>query len=178
MNKIDPLGLQPKCDITIGELDDLLLTPRQRKVRRAIMTLVAALYGTPMPGSPGGVYVARTTFQIPGRVQSRINLKVGDGSKGSGLKYALGKHGGTGPGNKSQFSVSKSELKSLLQSKQVVSSKISISTTSGNYIRVVDIGKQVGNYPVNSGGAATSHITVITDKAGNLVNTFPGKPIF
>ncbi|VUD50969.1 hypothetical protein TDB9533_01327 [Thalassocella blandensis] len=115
---------------------------------------------------------------IPGRVQSRINVRNGDGSKNSGLNYALGKHGGAGPANKSQFLISRSEIRSLLQSNQVVRSQVNISSTSGNYMRVVDVGKTIGRYPINSGGRATSHITVITDKAGNLINTFPGKPIF
>jgi len=98
--------------------------------------------------------------------------------KNSGLGYALQKHGGFGAGTKSQFSIGKSELTSLLQSRSVVQSPVSISSTSRNYLRVVDIGKTIGRYPLNSGGNPTSHITVITDRLGNLINTFPGKPVF
>ncbi|MGI0120122.1 hypothetical protein [Zooshikella sp. RANM57] len=88
------------------------------------------------------------------------------------------KHGGFGSGNKSQFSLSKDEVTSLLQSKQVVQSPVTISPTSDQYMRVIDTGKTIGHYPVNSGGNPTSYLTVITDKSGNLINTFPGKPVF
>ncbi len=116
--------------------------------------------------------------KVPGRVQSRINVRVGNGDKNTGLLYALKKHGGAGSINKSQFSISVEQLKALLQSKKVVSSPVRISPTSGQFMRVVNTGSRVGNYPVKSGGAPTSHITVITDKFGNLINTFPGKPTF
>lgn len=48
------------------------------------------------------------------------------------------------------------------------------STTSGNYIRTVDVGRIIGT-DAKSGSKPTSIITIITDKQGNLVNTFPGK---
>jgi len=92
--------------------------------------------------------------------------------KGSGLNYALGKHGGVDKPNKSQFSISRDELKELLQSKQVVNSPVTISPTSGDFVHQVDVGYPVGNLPINRGGAPTNMITVITDKKGNLVNIF------
>ncbi|PZT52717.1 hypothetical protein DN757_25995 [Paenibacillus silvae] len=73
---------------------------------------------------------------IPTLVYSRINVRNGDAKvKGSGLNYALGKHGGVDKPNKSQFSISSDELKKLLQTKQVVSSPVTISPTSGDFVR-------------------------------------------
>ena len=109
----------------------------------------------------------------------RINVRNGDGSKGSGLNYAWRRHGPTStPQNKSIFSISMDELKLLLQRKDVVQSPAIKSSTSGNYIRQIDVGKIIGNIPVQKGGQSTSVLTIITDEAGNLVNTFPGTETF
>lgn len=109
----------------------------------------------------------------------RINLRNGDGSKGSGLNYAWRRHGPTStPQNKSIFSISKEELKQLLQRKDVIQSRAVKRPTSGNYIRQVDVGEVIGNIPIQKGGQSTSVLTIITDQAGNLVNTFPGTETF
>ncbi len=109
----------------------------------------------------------------------RINIRNGDGGKGSGLNYAWRRHGPTStPQNKSIFSISKEELKQLLQRKDVIQSPAVKSPTSGNYIRQVDVGKVIGNIPIQKGGQSTSVLTIITDEAGNLVNTFPGTETF
>jgi hypothetical protein len=92
----------------------------------------------------------------------------------SGLNNALKKNGGTGPSSKSQFSISTEKIKAIFQRKDVIQSSVRISGTSGNYIREVDVGKIIGNLPLNKGGQPTRIITIITDKFGNLVNTFPG----
>ncbi|MDB6371838.1 hypothetical protein [Photorhabdus bodei] len=107
-------------------------------------------------------------------VQSRVNLRNGDGSTGSGLEYAWKKHGGEWGANKSHFTVSKDELKAILQSDIVVKSPVQYSKTTGNYMRSIDMGRPIG-IDAKSGGKPTSIMTVITDKNGNLVNTFPGK---
>ncbi|MGF9698661.1 RHS repeat-associated core domain-containing protein [Paenibacillus sp. MABNR03] len=115
------------------------------------------------------------TSKIPKLVFKRINVRNGKADvKGSGLNYALGKHGGSGPANKSQFSISRDQIKKLLQTKKVVNSPVTISPTSGDFVRQVNVGYRVGNLPVNRGGSSTNKLTVITDKKGNLVNTFPG----
>lgn len=115
------------------------------------------------------------TSKIPKLVFKRINVRNGKADvKGSGLNYALGKHGGSGPANKSQFSISHDQIKKLLQTKKVVNSPVTISPTSGDFVRQVNVGYRVGNLPVNRGGSSTNKLTVITDKKGNLVNTFPG----
>lgn len=109
----------------------------------------------------------------------RVNIRNGDGSKGSGLNYAWRRHGPTStPQNKSIFSISKEELKQLLQRKDVIQSPAVKSPTSGNYIRQVDVGKVIGNIPIQKGGQSTSVLTIITDEAGNLLNTFPGTETF
>lgn len=41
-------------------------------------------------------------------------------------------------------------------------------------MRFADMGRPIG-IDAKSGGGSTSIMTVITDKQGNLVNTFPGK---
>ncbi|MFP9440031.1 hemagglutinin repeat-containing protein [Pectobacterium brasiliense] len=109
-------------------------------------------------------------------VQSRVNLRVGDGSTGSGLEYAWKKHGGEWGANKSHFTVTQDELKTILQSDTVVKTSVQYSSSTGNYIRTVDMGKNIGVDAMNN-GVPTSIMTVITDKKGNLVNTFPGKTV-
>uniref|UniRef100_UPI0011A9EB21 VENN motif pre-toxin domain-containing protein n=1 Tax=Yersinia hibernica TaxID=2339259 RepID=UPI0011A9EB21 len=109
-------------------------------------------------------------------VQSRVNLRVGDGSTGSGLEYAWKKHGGEWGANKSHFTVTQDELKTILQSDTVVKTSVQYSPSTGNYIRTVDMGKNIG-VDAMSNGAPTSIMTVITDKQGNLINTFPGKTV-
>lgn len=90
------------------------------------------------------------------------------------MEYAWSRHGGVGLPSKSQFSISRSEVERILQSPQVVRAPIRVSGTSGNFIRSVDLGRTIGHLPVNRGGTLTSVITVIADKYGNLLNTFPG----
>ncbi|MCR9202912.1 MAG: hypothetical protein NXI04_30065 [Planctomycetaceae bacterium] len=105
----------------------------------------------------------------------KINLRNGaPNAKGSGIEYAWKNHGGAGANSKSQFSITKGQVKAILQRKDVIGSPIRQSGTSGNYIREVDVGQVVGNLPLNKGGTPTSIITVITDVKGNVVNTFPG----
>ncbi|WP_315850547.1 VENN motif pre-toxin domain-containing protein [Yersinia rohdei] len=109
-------------------------------------------------------------------VQSRVNLRNGDGSTGSGLEYAWKKHGGEWGANKSHFTMTKDELKMVLQSDTVVKTPVQYSPSTGNYIRTVDMGKNIGVDAMNN-SMPTSIMTVITDKKGNLVNTFPGKTV-
>jgi len=69
-----------------------------------------------------------------------------------------------------------SELRVILQTPQVVKTPAYQSPTSGNFIRTVDMGRPVGT-DAKSGGQMTNFMTVITDKKGDLVNTFPGKTL-
>ncbi|CAI1914868.1 MULTISPECIES: hemagglutinin repeat-containing protein [Serratia] len=109
-------------------------------------------------------------------VQSRVNLRNGDGSTASGLEYSWKKHGGEWGANKSHFTMTKDELKTVLQSDTVVKTPVQYSPSTGNYIRTVDMGKNIGVDAMNN-SMPTSIMTVITDKKGNLVNTFPGKTV-
>lgn len=109
-------------------------------------------------------------------VQSRVNLRNGDSSTASGLEYAWKKHGGEWGANKSHFTMTKDELKTVLQSDTVVKTPVQYSPSTGNYIRTVDMGKNIGVDAMNN-RTPTSIMTVITDKQGNLVNTFPGKTV-
>jgi hypothetical protein len=45
----------------------------------------------------------------------------------------------------------------------------------GNFVRVVDAGRTIGTDVTT--GQATSIYTVITDKLGELVTAFPGRPM-
>ena len=110
-----------------------------------------------------------------GSVATRINVRKGDGSTGSGLNYALRKHGGNGTANKSQFSISENEIVSILKDKATITTPAYRETRTGNYIRNVDTGRIIGNERPH--GTPTSTMTVITDKKGNLVNVYPGKTI-
>lgn len=43
----------------------------------------------------------------------------------------------------------------------------------GQYKRIVDTGEIVGNTALKYGGTPTTWIEVITDRAGNLITTYP-----
>ncbi|MBI3560571.1 MAG: RHS domain-containing protein [Gammaproteobacteria bacterium] len=106
---------------------------------------------------------------VPGRVQSRINVS------NEGWAHVLKRHF-SGQPNASQFSVSQSELKSLLQSKQVVGTPVSRTVESADglrYVREIDMGRTIGIDAMN-GNATTSIMTTMSDKYGNLITVFPG----
>jgi hypothetical protein len=117
---------------------------------------------------------------VPARVQSRINVRIGNASiKGSGLEYALKGHGGFGPASKSQFTIARAEIEMILRDPRVVRVQARPSGPSGNFVREVDVaditgGSPIGRMPVAAGGQATTVISVLTDRYGNLVNIFPG----
>ncbi|MGU4148149.1 DUF637 domain-containing protein, partial [Pseudomonas aeruginosa] len=127
-------------------------------------------------GSAAGAAEANNTLSAAeGVVASRVNVRTGAANvTGSGLEYAWKKHGGAWGDNKSAFTISKNELKVVLQSPQVVKTPAYQSPTSGNFIRTVDMGRPIG-IDAKAGGQPTNFMTVITDSKGNLVNTFPGK---
>jgi len=139
----------------------------------------------PAPPSSGGPTSTGTGGQVPGRVQTRINIRIrplrtggapGRASpKGKGMDYAWRKHGGSGPTSKSQFSISRTEVETIIQNKSVVSSPVR-QVNSGSYVREVDVGQLTSGRPIGHmpGGSPTTVVTVITDGWGNLVNTFPG----
>ncbi|MGC3875393.1 DUF637 domain-containing protein [Halomonas sp. GXIMD04776] len=106
--------------------------------------------------------------RVPGRVQSRINLS------NDGIKHTLGLHlNPTKAGNKSQFTLPESELRSLLGAKSTVQAPAQALET-GNFARTVTTNRTVGNLAEKMGGGSTNTFTVITDKFGNLQTAFPG----
>lgn len=79
--------------------------------------------------------------------------------------------------NVSVFTISQDWLKQILQSKKVVSSSV-IPIAGGQFKRIVDIGINIGQTSLKQGGYNTSWLTVYTDKAGNLISTYPvAKPV-
>lgn len=70
------------------------------------------------------------------------------------------------------FSISQDRLKSILQRPDVVKSPVK-AIEGGQYVRIVDTGEIVGNNALKFGGKETTYIQIYTDKAGNLITTYP-----
>lgn len=110
--------------------------------------------------------------------QSRINIQNGNAK--AGWEHLVKRHF-SGKPNASQFTISQSEVKSLLQNPDVTKVPISKIQTSDNkatgqkeilYQRVVRLDKLIGidkfsNKPTNT-------MTILTDKHGNLVTATLG----
>ncbi|MBR6026775.1 MAG: hypothetical protein IK065_04170, partial [Neisseriaceae bacterium] len=107
-----------------------------------------------------------------GSVATRINIRKGDNK--SGLTHTLNNHGGNmSKTNKSQFTISDNEVVKLLKDKNTIDTPAYKDPKSGNYIRNVDTGKIIG-IDAKNGSSPTKTLTVITDKKGNLITTYPG----
>ncbi|WP_233833535.1 adhesin [Paraburkholderia sp. ZP32-5] len=79
--------------------------------------------------------------------------------------------------NASQFTISESDLRNLLQDPNTVSTPISKTVQSGtdvSYVREVNTGQVIGTGKFNN-NQPTTVMTVLTDRYGNLVRAFPGK---
>ncbi|MCN72845.1 hypothetical protein CCE97_14885, partial [Listeria monocytogenes] len=74
--------------------------------------------------------------------------------------------------SRSIFSTSSDNLKQILQSPNVVKSPV-IEIPGGQYKRIVDTGEIIGNTALKHGGNPTSWIEIYTDRAGNLITTYP-----
>jgi len=123
----------------------------------------------------GGVPIPNTVPpKVPGRVQSRVNLATGDSS--SGWIHVVGRHFNP-ERNASQFTISQSDLRTMLQSPQVVKTPITRTMESAGhgtlYVREVDLGRPIGTDKFNN-FQPTSIMTVMTDRFGNLVTATPG----
>ena len=106
-------------------------------------------------------------LQVPGRVQSRINIPNKD------WMHVLDRHYG---GGGSPFTIPPYELKLLLKSKSVVSTPISRTLPSNaglRFVREVPVGRTIG-FDKFKGFAPTDMMTVLTDEFGNLVTASPG----
>jgi len=132
--------------------------------------------------------IANTAEEIavPGRVQSRINV-ANDATRFTPVRPSTGQPVSAGfnhvteghfdrpvGNNRSVFSISRTELKGILQSEAVVSSTAT-GITGGQYVRTVDVGRTIGTTSLKQGGTATSRLQIITDRAGNLITTYPVK---
>nr|WP_328803393.1 hemagglutinin repeat-containing protein [Pseudomonas triticifolii] len=123
--------------------------------------------------------------QIPGRVQSRVNIANGrtettplrdNGNPVSaGFDHVIDGHFNREISNsRSVFTIAPDELKGILQSSSVVKSPV-VALPDGQFVRTVDVGRAIGTTTLKDGGIPTSVIKVFTDKAGNLITTFPVK---
>jgi RHS repeat-associated protein len=127
-------------------------------------------------GSSGGIaglfgkVVGRVLVRVPGRVQSRINVAS------DGWEHLVKRHFNAKV-NASQFTVSEKELKSLLQSEQVVGSPVVGILRDGDnvtFVREVDMGRPIGVDKYDD-WRATNVMTVVTDRYGNLQSATPGR---
>ena len=120
----------------------------------------------------------------PGSAQSRINIANGrtrftpmrQGSNtpvSAGFQHVVDGHFYRQPAkSRSVFTITEEELKTILQRKDVVHSPVTL-VDSGMYVRNVDTGLIVGKTSLKYGGNDTSWIKIFTDRAGNLITTFP-----
>jgi len=131
-------------------------------------------------GSKGNVGASENL----GIVQSRINIAKGStrftplrSSTGqpvsAGFNHVIDGHFDRPLANsRSMFSISQDRLKSILQRPDVVKSPVK-AIEGGQYVRIVDTGEIVGNNALKFGGKETTYIQIYTDKAGNLITTYP-----
>ncbi len=142
--------------------------------------------GSPAGGGPPGP----GPTDVPGRVQSRINVangptrftpvKANGNPAQAGWDHVEGRHYG-GSNTQSQFTQPPERVKSLLQSPTVVGSPARpIGTgTELSYVRTVDVagelgaGQSLGTIRQSAGGATTTWMRVQTDSAGNLISCYP-----
>ncbi|EOL8941882.1 hemagglutinin repeat-containing protein [Cronobacter dublinensis] len=113
-------------------------------------------------------------------VQSRINVQNGNAREG--WEHVVKRHF-SGKENASQFTLSQTEVKSILQSSDVAKIPISNTHKSINkatgqqetlYERVIIFDKNIG-IDKFSGGNPTNTMTILTDKKGNLITATPGR---
>ncbi len=135
--------------------------------------------------SGGEKATGEAATQIPSRVQSRVNIANGrtettplrdNGNPVSaGFDHVIDGHFNREISNsRSVFTIAPDELKGILQSSSVVKSPV-VALPDGQFVRTVDVGRAIGTTTLKDGGVPTSVIKVFTDKAGNLITTFPVK---
>ena len=133
----------------------------------------------------GAKATSEAATQIPDRVQSRVNIANGrtettplrdNGNPVSaGFDHVIDGHFNREISNsRSVFTIAPDELKGILQSSSVVKSPV-VALPDGQFVRTVDVGRAIGTTTLKDGGVPTSVIKVFTDKAGNLITTFPVK---
>jgi RHS repeat-associated protein len=158
-----------------GAVGRSLLSGEKLTTSEQVTSFLVGLYGLAALGSSLAERIR--PLPAPGRVQGRINLMEGSQAKKEGWKHVLAEHYNPAKGGSSQFSVSQTELRALLQSPEVVHSPVIRDLPSARgwrYLREVTLaGRTIGvDVTANS---PTSTFTIITDKYGNLITTFPGR---
>ncbi|MFH6599474.1 DUF637 domain-containing protein [Ectopseudomonas khazarica] len=168
-------------DFVVSAAADLVLQRIGGKVVDRIASAVDGKLHVPktdsdvVGGGAKGTQVAEAALQVPGRVQTRVNLRNGSQAEGAGWNHLTNEHYSSVK-NKSQFTVPQEELRKILQSKEVVSTpvtRILPSADGPRYVREVDLGRNIGTDKFNN-FSQTTKMTVLTDGAGNLVSAFPG----
>ncbi|MFV8859949.1 VENN motif pre-toxin domain-containing protein, partial [Serratia fonticola] len=115
--------------------------------------------------------VAKTELEHP-IVQSRINVQNGNSKQG--WEHVVQRH--FSDKNASQFTISQSEVKTILQSNDVSKVPISRKIDSADgprYERVITLDKSIGIDKFS--GKPTNTMTILTDGKGNLITTTPGR---
>ena len=99
-------------------------------------------------------------------------------SNKAGLSHVIDRHFSPKK-NAGQFTITVDELKDILGRKDVINTIGTFSQESGQYVRIVDVGRDIGtikpSIPV-IGGQSTSWIEIYTDIKGNLITTYPTVP--
>ncbi|WP_296246870.1 filamentous hemagglutinin N-terminal domain-containing protein [Pseudomonas sp. UBA4194] len=160
---------------------------RKEMIRDAIVA--SASMGIVGKAGRGSLGEAKATgeaaTQASGRVHSRVNIANGrtettpvreNGNPVSaGFDHVIDGHFNREISNsRSVFTIAPDELKAILQSSAVAKSPV-VTLPDGQFVRTVDVGRTIGTTTLKDGGVPTSVIKVFTDKAGNLITTFPVK---
>jgi filamentous hemagglutinin len=158
------------------------------QLSRASTVLLAVT--APSKIAAGGKDAGKVNFTVqeglvvPGSVQSRINIANGptrytpiDNAGvpvNAGWEHVVYRHF-NGNNTQSQFTLSQTEIKNILQSDLVVSTPITeVKMINGvpTYVRTVDVGYPIGTVRQADGGGLTSNLYIQTDSAGNLITTY------
>ncbi|MBQ8260755.1 MAG: hypothetical protein IJZ00_00535, partial [Lachnospiraceae bacterium] len=130
-------------------------------------------------GGESGTGTNATSSVNHGFDTTRINIAKGptrfSPSRNAGLQHVIDRHFSPGR-NAGQFTISTDDLVNILGRRDVINTPGVPSTTSGQYIRIVDVGEIVGTIKPSIpgiGGQSTTWITIITDIRGNLITTYP-----
>ncbi|WP_080289733.1 hemagglutinin repeat-containing protein [Burkholderia cenocepacia] len=126
--------------------------------------------GAPILSSGNDQQSSDSSNSAPGRAQSRVNIT------NDGMDHIGDRHLDQNV-NASQFTISESDVRKLLQDPNTVSTPITRELPSADgirYVREVNVGRPIGTDKFNN-SQPTSVMTVLTDKFGNLVSAFPGK---
>ena len=93
----------------------------------------------------------------------------------AGFQHVVKGHFGQYPTqNNSIFTISETELKTILKDKKTIFSPV-VKQSNETFVRIVDVGKNIGITSLKDGGGPTNFIIIYTDKSGNLLTTFPIK---